>query len=270
MSLRRIALLMVGALAGVVLAAAPASAHATYEDSNPAKGAAVPSPPGEVWVQFSEGVEDGSKLEVFDECGDQVDNGDTRVTGTLSDTLTVSVSGDKAGAYTVTWSVVSADSHPVSGDYSFRSSGGASCPGDEPDDSGDGGGGGGNGGGSGGGGGSGDGSGDGGEPSSDDDQASGAESGPGGGNSGGAHANHQGDGGPKDKGGSKSNGGGNVAQNTIDDTQDGDGSLAAVNLAQEQESEEIPLDALLIGFGFAALLGAGGGIVYAGIVGPRD
>lgn len=80
-------------------------------------------------ADFTEPLVEGSNLVVYDPCGQQVDNGDSLV---ASDRITVTMSGEHEGVYTVNFDVVSAvDSHPTNGSFSF-SSGGQPCPGDEP------------------------------------------------------------------------------------------------------------------------------------------
>ena len=112
------------------LAIPSAFAHAAYESSDPANGASVSSPPSRVMVEFTEPVVDESRLEVYDPCGGQVDQGDSLV---AADRITISMSADKQGTYTVTFSVISAvDSHPTNGEFTFTSTGGDPCPGEEP------------------------------------------------------------------------------------------------------------------------------------------
>ena len=108
-----------------------AQAHAAYEASDPGNGATVSSPPQRVTADFTEPVIDDSTLEIFDPCGAQVDNGDSVV---AADRVTVTMSGDKGGTYTVVFAVVSSvDGHPTNGEFEFSSSGGAPCPSDEPE-----------------------------------------------------------------------------------------------------------------------------------------
>lgn len=110
-----------------LLFAPAAQAHAAYESSEPDNGSTVSSPPSQVIANFTEPLVEGSRLDVYDPCGDKVDNGDSIVAG---DQITVLMSADKQGRYTVRFDVVSAvDSHPTNGDFSFTSSGGAPCAG---------------------------------------------------------------------------------------------------------------------------------------------
>ncbi|MEV6023004.1 copper resistance protein CopC [Streptomyces sp. NPDC052036] len=98
---------------------APASAHAALLGSDPAQGTVVDKAPTEVTLTFSEQValSDGS-LQVLDPQGRRVDTGKpSNLSGTM---YGVQVRpGLPKGTYTVTYQVVSADSHPVSGAFTF-------------------------------------------------------------------------------------------------------------------------------------------------------
>ena len=119
-------LLIVAALAGV------AEAHPAYKDSSPQAGASVGSPPSELWVDFTERIEGGS-VTITDPCGDRADHGEDEMNLT-SDRLTTGMHGDKAGSYLVQWSVLGSDGHNTRGEFTFTSSSGAECPGTkEPD-----------------------------------------------------------------------------------------------------------------------------------------
>ncbi len=108
------------AVAGVLLAgAAPASAHAALTGSDPAQGAVVDTAPARVSLTFSEPVAVGEdSVRVLDPKGERVDKGDpANPSGT---TYSVPLmSGLPDGTYTVAYQVVSADSHPVAGAFTF-------------------------------------------------------------------------------------------------------------------------------------------------------
>ncbi|MBT2413444.1 copper resistance protein CopC/CopD [Streptomyces sp. ISL-12] len=116
---RTLVLLFV-AVAGALLAtAAPASAHAALTGSDPQQGAVVDRAPARVSLTFSENVSmDDDALRVLDPKGKRVEDGaPANVSGT---TYGVALhSGLPDGTYTVTYQVVSADSHPVSGAFTF-------------------------------------------------------------------------------------------------------------------------------------------------------
>ncbi|MFE9626768.1 copper resistance CopC/CopD family protein [Streptomyces sp. NPDC006527] len=109
-------LTVVGAL---LAGAGPAFAHAALTGSDPAQGAVVDKAPAQVSLTFSEQVStSGDSLRVLDPKGARVDTGKpSNVSGT---TYAVKLhSGLPDGTYTVTYQVVSADSHPVAGAYTF-------------------------------------------------------------------------------------------------------------------------------------------------------
>jgi copper transport protein len=110
--------LLAGWLAGGVATALPASAHATLVSTDPADGARLDSVPGEVTLEFSEGVSLGAGYaRVLDADGERVDTGAAAVQGSV---LTIPLrDGLGDDGYLVTYRVVSADSHPISGAYSF-------------------------------------------------------------------------------------------------------------------------------------------------------
>lgn len=104
-------------------------AHARYKASSPAKDATVSEPPSELWVEVTEAVEQGD-VDVFDPCGQQVDNGDSSLNLT-KDRVTVTMSSEMEGAFLVSWDVLAADGHRTAGEFTFTSSGGTPCPEEE-------------------------------------------------------------------------------------------------------------------------------------------
>ena len=117
---RRLFAGLVAAVALVLAVAAPASAHATLERTDPSDGSVLAVQPAVIAAQFDESVGvSADSLRVFDPSGQRVDNGNT-THGASSDIITISLrSGLGNGTYTVAWHVISADSHPVSGAFSF-------------------------------------------------------------------------------------------------------------------------------------------------------
>ncbi|MFD6284967.1 copper resistance CopC/CopD family protein [Streptomyces sp. NPDC060205] len=116
----RTLLLLLLAVTGALLAGAvPVSAHAALTGSDPQQGAVVAEAPAQVSLTFSEQVamSDGS-VRVLDPKGKRVDTGKT--SGQGGNTYAVKLhSGLPDGTFTVTYQVVSADSHPVSGAFTF-------------------------------------------------------------------------------------------------------------------------------------------------------
>ncbi|MEU6596277.1 copper resistance CopC/CopD family protein [Streptomyces flaveolus] len=116
----RILVLLFIAVTGALLAGAgQASAHAALTGSDPAQGVVVDKAPTQVSLTFSEKVAlNDDSLRVLDPKGKPVQTGSpANVSGT---TYAVRLkSGLGKGTYTVTYQVVSADSHPVAGAYTF-------------------------------------------------------------------------------------------------------------------------------------------------------
>jgi len=112
-----LALLLGWSVAGVAVAG-PAAAHATLISTDPAEGARLESAPAEVTLEFSEGVSvRAGYARVLASGGDRVDTGSASVEdGVLTVPLRADLPDD---GYLVTYRVVSADSHPISGSYSF-------------------------------------------------------------------------------------------------------------------------------------------------------
>ncbi|MFF3406979.1 copper resistance CopC/CopD family protein [Streptomyces sp. NPDC002742] len=116
---RTLLLLLLAVFGALLAGAAPASAHAALTGSNPTQGSVVDKAPTQVSLTFSEQVSlnDGS-LQVLDPRGKRVDTGGASDLG--GDTYGLKLRpGLPDGTYTVTYQVVSADSHPVSGAFTF-------------------------------------------------------------------------------------------------------------------------------------------------------
>lgn len=121
--------MMAVAVATIAALAAPAVAHAAYKSSDPPDDGRVSSPPSEVTATFSEPLAGGSFLEITDPCGDRVDGGDVRIVGY---DMSVSMSGAAAGRYTVFYRAHSTlDPHVTQGTFGFTAASGDSCAGDE-------------------------------------------------------------------------------------------------------------------------------------------
>lgn len=116
---RALLLLLLAVIGAVLAGAAPASAHAALTGSDPQQGAVVSRAPTQVSLTFSEKVamSDGS-VRVLDPKGKRVDTGKTTDLGGTTYGVKLH-SGLPDGTFTVTYQVVSADSHPVSGAFTF-------------------------------------------------------------------------------------------------------------------------------------------------------
>ncbi|MFI8888838.1 copper resistance CopC/CopD family protein [Streptomyces paradoxus] len=116
---RTLVLLLLAAACALLAGAGPASAHAAVTGSDPGQGAVVDKAPARISLTFSEQVAlSDDSLRVLDPEGKRVDTGKpSNVSGT---TYAVPLhSGLPDGTYTVAYQVVSADSHPVAGAYTF-------------------------------------------------------------------------------------------------------------------------------------------------------
>ncbi|MFI7385317.1 copper resistance CopC/CopD family protein [Streptomyces sp. NPDC049813] len=116
---RHLVLLLLAVTGALLAGAAPASAHAALTGSDPKQGAVVQTAPEQVSLTFSEDVamSDGA-VRVLDPAGKRVDDGKAGHPG--GTTYSVGLhSGLPDGTFTVAYQVVSADSHPVSGAFTF-------------------------------------------------------------------------------------------------------------------------------------------------------
>ncbi|MDT9698369.1 copper resistance protein CopC [Streptomyces sp. P17] len=116
------ALALIGAVLAFLLGGAgPASAHAALTGSDPADTAVLKTAPRQVTLTFTETVSlnDGS-LRVLSPRNERVNEGSVEHAGGKANTVRVML-GDKLikGTYTVSWRVISADSHPISGAFTF-------------------------------------------------------------------------------------------------------------------------------------------------------
>ncbi|QEV19006.1 copper resistance protein CopC [Streptomyces alboniger] len=115
----RLLLVLVAASAAFLGGAAPASAHAALTGSDPKQGAVVDKAPAQVKLTFSEKVamSDGS-VRVLDPAGKRADT--NRTTDLGANTYGVKLRKSLPdGTFTVAYQVVSADSHPIAGAFTF-------------------------------------------------------------------------------------------------------------------------------------------------------
>jgi copper transport protein len=110
----------VSLVAVVVLLAGPSWGHATLEASTPGAGQVVARLPPVVSLRFDEPVTTlPTSLQVYGPDGQRIDTGDVTHPGGDGAQVSVGTSGTQRGTYLVSWRVVSADSHPVSGAFTF-------------------------------------------------------------------------------------------------------------------------------------------------------
>jgi copper transport protein len=116
---RTLVLLFLAVTGALLTGAAPASAHAALTGSDPRQGTVVDKAPSQVSLTFSERIAvSDDALRVLDPKGKRVDKGaPANPSGT---TYSVRLLGGLPdGTYTVAYQVVSADSHPVAGAFTF-------------------------------------------------------------------------------------------------------------------------------------------------------
>jgi|SRR5579863_3049137 len=97
-----------------------AQAHAFLDHASPKVGGTVDGSPVEIKVWFTQELEPAfSSLEVADAQGKQVDKKDKHLDSKDKQLLSVSVPTLPPGTYTVTWHVVSVDTHKTQGHFEF-------------------------------------------------------------------------------------------------------------------------------------------------------
>jgi copper transport protein len=118
MTPRRLALAALGGILVALGLGTPASAHATLTGTDPASGALLPNAPAVVTLTFSEGVRAvADRIRVVGPDRTRVDNGPAQVTGTR---LAIPLRRDAGqGTYLVTYRVISSDSHPIAGSFTY-------------------------------------------------------------------------------------------------------------------------------------------------------
>lgn len=105
----------------LLMAHAPASAHAELRRATPAAGSAVAAAPAEVVLNFSELLEGAfSSVIVRDAAGTRVDKANAHVDPADRTAMRVSLKPLAKGTYTVVWRALTADTHRTDGTFSFR------------------------------------------------------------------------------------------------------------------------------------------------------
>jgi copper transport protein len=112
--------ILIAVVVGALAAAPIAGAHAVLVSTTPSNDQVVERAPRAIVLRFNEAVESAfGSVRVYDSQARRVDDGRIE----RPDERTVGVGIDRrlaGGTYTVTWRVVSADSHPVSGAFVFH------------------------------------------------------------------------------------------------------------------------------------------------------
>jgi methionine-rich copper-binding protein CopC len=106
----------------LALAVPTAVSHTSFVSSNPAAGSAVMQWPDQISIEFDEdlisiGEEKANFIVANNSVGDQVSNNDENIDSNI---VTVSLSPNQVeGPVLVFYRVVSADGHPVEGEFTF-------------------------------------------------------------------------------------------------------------------------------------------------------
>jgi|SRR6516162_951095 len=111
------------ALAAAALTnAAPAAwGHAFLDHASPAVGSSVPASPSVVSLWFTQDLEPAfSSVQVTDDAGQRVDLGNGRIPQGNPAELQIGLKSLPPGTYTVSWHVVSVDTHPTEGTFTFE------------------------------------------------------------------------------------------------------------------------------------------------------
>ncbi|MGW4497923.1 copper resistance CopC/CopD family protein [Micromonospora sp. NPDC004336] len=126
--------LLVAVVALLIAPAGPARAHAVLASSSPVASAVVSSGPVEVVLTFTESVRKvPGKIRVIAPDGSRADRGEPSFSGGVV-TIPVDPDGGR-GTYLVSYRVISADSHPVSGAFTYSVGAPSTPPVDSGDDS---------------------------------------------------------------------------------------------------------------------------------------
>ncbi|WP_166985042.1 copper resistance CopC family protein [Canibacter zhoujuaniae] len=102
-----------------VLPVTAASAHDRLVDSTPAANEILGASPSELTLRFSAAVTEiagGNVVTISAKQQGEVSTGELKIDG---DTLTLPISAELNGLYSVAWRVVSSDGHPIEGSYVF-------------------------------------------------------------------------------------------------------------------------------------------------------
>lgn len=94
-----------------------AFAHSHVSGSNPADGEVVTEPLQEITLEFDGDIEQGSYIDVTTTSGKRIDVQEITIgEGSLTGTLAEPLPNDD---YQVNWSIISADGHPLEGEFTF-------------------------------------------------------------------------------------------------------------------------------------------------------
>jgi methionine-rich copper-binding protein CopC len=99
----------------------PARAHAFLDHASPAVGSLVPNAPSIVTLWFTQDLEPAfSGVTVTNEAGQRVDLGNSQIPPGSPAELQIGLKSLAPGTYLVSWHVVSVDTHPTEGTFTFE------------------------------------------------------------------------------------------------------------------------------------------------------
>ncbi|HUZ72358.1 MAG TPA: copper resistance CopC family protein [Stellaceae bacterium] len=110
-----------GLACALIVAAVPAArAHAFLDHSDPAVGSTLHAPPKQVRIWFTEALEPPfSSMTVTDASGRSVGQDKAKVDPKNPALLEIGLHPLPPGTYRVNWRVVSVDTHPTEGNFTF-------------------------------------------------------------------------------------------------------------------------------------------------------
>lgn len=101
--------------------APPARGHAFLDHASPAVGSSVPASPPTVTLWFTQDLEPAfSGVTVTNEAGQRVDLGNAQIPQASPAELQIGLKPLPPGTYLVSWHVVSVDTHPTEGTFTFE------------------------------------------------------------------------------------------------------------------------------------------------------
>jgi methionine-rich copper-binding protein CopC len=117
-------IVLLASLVGIAVFPAMSEAHAFPIRSEPRVGWTISAAPQKVTIWFDGELEPAfSSIAVYNSAKQQVDKGNSRVTGSDNSVLEVDVSALAAGIYHVYWKALSKDTHVTKGDFAFTIAG---------------------------------------------------------------------------------------------------------------------------------------------------
>ncbi len=108
------------AISALLILSPGAWAHAFLDHADPKVGSVVSVSPAVVKIWYTQEIEpDFSTIQVSDSNGKEVDKQDSHVDSNDEKLLIVSLPSLPDGEYSVSWKVVSVDTHHTQGDFKF-------------------------------------------------------------------------------------------------------------------------------------------------------